>query len=44
MNLTELLHPAVDEIIAAVETLPMMADRRVVLVREFGSPVRQGGG
>ncbi len=36
MNLTELNHPAVDEVIAAAETLPMMADRRLVLVREFG--------
>lgn len=34
MNLTELYNPASDELIAAAETLPMMADRRVVLVRE----------
>ncbi len=34
MNLTELYNPAADELIAAAETLPMMADKRVVLVRE----------
>jgi DNA polymerase-3 subunit delta len=34
MNLTELYSPAADELIAAAETLPVMADRRVVLVRE----------
>ncbi|MFH1513084.1 MAG: DNA polymerase III subunit delta [Bacillota bacterium] len=35
MNLTELQNPAADELIAAVETLPMMADKRVVLVRDY---------
>lgn len=35
MNLTELQDPAADELIAAAETLPVMADRRVVLVRDF---------
>ena len=33
MNLTELQNPAADELIAATETLPVMADKRVVLVR-----------
>ena len=41
MNLTELANPAADELIAAVETLPMMADRRVVLVREY-APLTSG--
>ncbi|MBN1776741.1 MAG: DNA polymerase III subunit delta [Clostridiales bacterium] len=36
MNLTELVGPAADELIAAAETLPVMADKRVVLVREYG--------
>ena len=35
MNLTELYNPPADELIAAAETLPMMADKRVVLVREY---------
>ena len=35
MNLTELANPAADELIAAAETLPAMADKRVVLVRDF---------
>ena len=34
MNLTELQNPEADELIAAAETLPFMAERRVVLVRE----------
>jgi len=34
MNLTELLNPEADALIAAAETLPFMAERRVVLVRE----------
>ena len=41
MNLTELHNPPADELIAAVETLPAMADRRVVLVREF-APLTAG--
>ena len=35
MNLTELTNPAVDELIAAAQTLPAMADKRVVLVRDL---------
>jgi len=35
MNLTELANPAADELIAAAETLPAMAEKRVVLVRDF---------
>ena len=34
LNLTELSDPAPDELIAAAETLPFMADRRVVVVRD----------
>ncbi len=41
MNLTELLNPAADALIAAAETLPVMADRRVVLVRDF-APLSPG--
>ena len=41
MNLTELASPAADELIAAVETLPMMADKRVVIVREY-APLSSG--
>jgi DNA polymerase III subunit delta len=41
MNLTELASPAADELIAAAETMPMMADRRVVLVREY-APLSSG--
>ncbi len=41
MNLTELVAPAADELIAAAETLPVMADRRVVLVRGF-APLASG--
>ncbi len=37
MNLSELLNPEPDELIAACETLPFMADQRVVLVRECDS-------
>ena len=43
MNLTELMNPAADELIAAVETLPMMADKRVVLVRDY-APLTTGRG
>ena len=35
MNLTELVSPAADELIASAETLPVMADKRVVLARDF---------
>lgn len=41
MNLTELQNPAADALIAAAETLPVMADRRVVLVRDF-APLASG--
>lgn len=41
MNLTELNHPAADELIAAAETLPVMTDKRVVLVREY-APLTSG--
>ena len=34
MNRTELVNPAADALIAAAETLPAMADKRVVLVRD----------
>ena len=34
MNLTELTDPDADELIAAAETLPFMADKRVVVVRD----------
>ena len=34
MNLTELIDPEADELIAAAETLPFMGERRVVAVRE----------
>ena len=34
LNETALTAPAADEIIAAAETLPFMADRRLVIVRE----------
>ena len=34
MNLTELADPGPDELIAAAETLPFMAERRVVVVRD----------
>jgi DNA polymerase III subunit delta len=43
MNLTEHVNPAADELIAAAETLPVMADRRVVLVRDF-APLSAGKG
>jgi len=35
MNQTELTNPPADELIAAAETLPMMADKRIVLVSEY---------
>jgi len=41
MNLTELFSPAADELIAAAETLPAMADKRVVLVRGY-APLSSG--
>jgi DNA polymerase-3 subunit delta len=41
MNLTELHNPAADELIAASETLPAMADKRVVLVRDY-TPLASG--
>lgn len=34
MNLTELDNPAADELIAAAETLPFLAERRLVVVRD----------
>ena len=34
-NCTELTNPAVQDIISCAETLPMLADRRLVIVREF---------
>ncbi len=44
MNLTEMTNPAADELIAAVETLPMMADKRVVLVRDYAPLVNGKAG
>jgi len=41
MNCTELTNPAPDELIAAVETMPMMTDKRVVLVRDY-TPLNAG--
>ena len=34
LNLTQLVSPPADEIIAHAETLPLMASRRLVIVRE----------
>ena len=34
MNLSEMINPGADELIAVAETLPFMAERRVVIVRE----------
>lgn len=34
MNLTELHNPSADELIAAAETMPLLSERRVVIVRE----------
>lgn len=34
MNLTDLTAPAPDALIAAAETLPFLAEKRVVVVRE----------
>lgn len=41
MNQTELQNPAADELIAAAETLPMLADKRLVLVRDY-APLASG--
>ena len=34
LNLTDLTDPEADALIAAAETLPFMADRRIVIIRE----------
>lgn len=34
MNLTDLTDPAPDALVAAAETLPFLAEKRVVVVRE----------
>lgn len=34
LNLTDMTDPEADELIAAAETLPFMADRRIVVIRE----------
>ena len=41
MNETRLENPGTDEIIAAAETIPFLADRRLVILRDFAPLVRK---
>ena len=44
LNETRLENPATDALIAAAETLPFMADKRLVVVRELAALTGRGEG